>query len=250
MHGPHDAKPGSRRRFLRLAIAAGLGFSVSPLLGETSDALTYRVKRGDTLSEIARLFNVSVRDLKRANDLDSDLILVGQTLIIPRSASPSELEPVVEATRPLTIDRKRWKYIVAHHSAIERGNATSYGNTHKRRGMVNGLAYHFVIGNGVDSGDGEIEIGPRWRNQIRGGHVSDSSVNEAGVGICLVGNLENHPMTAKQRRSFLLLVDYLREHCVAPDFTFTVHRWVDGRKHTLCPGKHFPYREMSARYVR
>jgi hypothetical protein len=42
------------------------------------------------------------------------------------------------------------------YSAIKDGNAASYDRAHRRRGMENGLAYHFVIGNGVDSGDGEI----------------------------------------------------------------------------------------------
>ncbi|MGE9292694.1 MAG: peptidoglycan recognition protein family protein, partial [Puniceicoccales bacterium] len=133
-------------------------------------------------------------------------------------------------------------------SAIEQGNAAIYGSAHERRGMENGLAYHFVIGNGIDSGDGEIEIGPRWHKQLRGGHVRSTQVNDVGIGICLVGNFENHPPTPRQHTSLILLVDYLRDNCVARDYTFTVHKWVDGGNHTLCPGKHFPYKEMSGLY--
>jgi len=228
--------------------ASGLGLSLDALRAENLSERSYRVHSGDTLSKISRAFGVSVGDLKRANKLSSDRILVGQVLIVPQSTAEHPLDPVIAPTRALEVDRRRWKFIVAHHSAIEAGNAASYGNTHRRRGMQNGLAYHFVIGNGMDSGDGEIELGPRWEKQLRGGHVSDSKVNERGIGICLVGNLENHPMTAMQRRSFLLLVDYLRDNCVAPDAAFTVHRSVDGRRHTACPGKHFPYGEMRARY--
>ena len=43
--------------------------------------------------------------------------------------------------------------------------------------MQNGLAYHFLIGNGIDSGDGEVEIGPRWKRQLLGGHVKNYKIN-------------------------------------------------------------------------
>lgn len=44
---------------------------------------SYTVKSGDTLSVIAKAFNVSVGSLKSANGLTSDLIREGQTLNIP-----------------------------------------------------------------------------------------------------------------------------------------------------------------------
>jgi hypothetical protein len=54
--------------------------------------------------------------------------------------------------------------------------------------MSNGLAYHFVIGNGTSSGNGEIEVGNRWRRQINGGHVHSDYLNNISLGICLVGD--------------------------------------------------------------
>ena len=44
---------------------------------------TYRVLRGDTLSEIASKKGCSVRQLKKVNQLRSDLINIGQRLKIP-----------------------------------------------------------------------------------------------------------------------------------------------------------------------
>ena len=41
------------------------------------------IARGDTLSEIAERYAVSTRDLRQANNLTSDRIVVGQTLSIP-----------------------------------------------------------------------------------------------------------------------------------------------------------------------
>ena len=43
----------------------------------------YIIKSGDTLSEIAKKFNTSVSEIKKINNLTSDLIIAGKTLIIP-----------------------------------------------------------------------------------------------------------------------------------------------------------------------
>lgn len=48
-------------------------------------ARTYTVKKGDTLGAIARRNSTSVKALKRANGLKSDLIHINQKLTIPRS---------------------------------------------------------------------------------------------------------------------------------------------------------------------
>jgi len=48
-----------------------------------SGPTSYAVSRGDTLSEIAGRFNVSMKDLKLANNLNSNSIRVGQELAIP-----------------------------------------------------------------------------------------------------------------------------------------------------------------------
>ena len=46
---------------------------------------TVTVARGDTLSEIARRYDVSVRDLRSMNSLSSSTIRVGQVLKLPES---------------------------------------------------------------------------------------------------------------------------------------------------------------------
>jgi membrane-bound lytic murein transglycosylase D len=46
---------------------------------------TYTVRTGDTLYDIARSFNVSVSDLRRANDLSGSRIYPGKVLRIPKS---------------------------------------------------------------------------------------------------------------------------------------------------------------------
>lgn len=218
--------------------------------------ITYTVRSGDTLASIALRNGVSLGDLKSRNRLTTDRILVGQKLVIPVTGSPTiaageppRLAEVIAATRSLNIRRGRWTHVVVHHSGIEAGNAKAYDGAHRRRGMTNGLAYDFVIGNGRDSGDGQIEIGPRWLKQLDGGHVRNDYYNAHGIGICLVGNFEKRRPGATQLAALTGLIDWLRDE--APLGTrpkFTVHRWVD-KNHTVCPGRHFPYGDFKRRYA-
>jgi N-acetyl-anhydromuramyl-L-alanine amidase AmpD len=113
--------------------------------------------------------------------------------------------------------------------------------------MENGLAYHFLIGNGIDSEDGKIEIGPRWVKQLKGGHVHREDINEVGIGICLVGNFEETKPTRKQVLAFRELVDYLRTEVVGKEIRFAVHREIEPG-HTVCPGRYFPVAKMHGLY--
>src|SRR5678815_1401985 len=79
---------------------------------------------------------------------------------------------VIEAIRRAPVKRRRWQFIVVHNSGTRQGNARVFDYYHKHvRRMQNGLAYHFVIGNGTSTGNGQVEVGDRWRRQINGGHV-------------------------------------------------------------------------------
>lgn len=150
-------------------------------------------------------------------------------------------------TGKLKIAPARWRWTVIHHSAIKYGNAAIYDRTHRERGMENGLAYHFVIGNGLDSGDGEIEIGPRWKEQLNGGHVHREDLNEVGIGICLVGNFQETKPTVKQVAALQELLGYLRGSTWGKQLKFTVHKEAEPGR-TICPGRNFPLTKMQLLY--
>ena len=57
----------------------------------------YRVRRGDTLSGIARTMGIPLAQLRAVNGLSGDLINIGQRLRIPSSA----VNTVASATAPL-----------------------------------------------------------------------------------------------------------------------------------------------------
>jgi N-acetyl-anhydromuramyl-L-alanine amidase AmpD len=154
---------------------------------------------------------------------------------------------VREVTRSLRVQRGRWKYFICHHSGLKHGNAAVYEREHRRRGMENGLAYHFVIGNGVDSEDGLIEIGQRWIKQIKGGHVKSDEMNEVAIGICLVGNFDETRPTKKQVAALCELVEYLRSDVVGPGIRLLSHSEAHPG-HTECPGKYFPMKRLHQLY--
>ncbi len=59
---------------------------------------SYTVQRGDTLSKIANQYDISVRAIKAANGKTSDLIRVGEKLVIPVSGSTGSTATPVTAT--------------------------------------------------------------------------------------------------------------------------------------------------------
>lgn len=61
----------------------------APIKPSRPSTNSYAVKRGDTLSQIARVYQTSVRELKELNNLKSDLIFVGQQLKINQSSKGS-----------------------------------------------------------------------------------------------------------------------------------------------------------------
>ncbi|MGB8805294.1 MAG: peptidoglycan recognition family protein [Chthoniobacterales bacterium] len=142
--------------------------------------------------------------------------------------------------------RRRWQFIVVHNSGTRQGSARIFDYYHRHvRRMKNGLAYHFVIGNGTSTGDGQIEVGDRWRRQINGGHVHSDYLNNIALGICLVGDFNRGQPTRRQLEACEELINYLRKRCGKIDAHYAVvrpHREVNPPQWaTDCPGDAFPY---------
>ena len=163
--------------------------------------------------------------------------------VVPAFAAPNAAGLTAKLRAVIAVpnlDRARWRHIICHHSATPNGNAARFDLYHREvRHMEHGLAYHFVIGNGTDSGDGQIEIGPRWRKQLRGGHVKSLAYNENSIGICLVGNFQHRSPTRKQNAALEQVSAYLRNEVLSAKPTLLLHREIRGEQ-TLCPGRNFP----------
>ncbi len=143
--------------------------------------------------------------------------------------------------------QRSWQWIVVHHSATHRGSAAIFDDHHRRRRRWDELGYHFVIGNGTGSGNGQIEVGSRWPKQKHGAHCKvgqDETYNNFGIGICLVGNFETRRPTGAQMASLARLVDYLAARYRIGDLHIIGHGDVDSTK---CPGRYFSFDNLFRR---
>ena len=142
---------------------------------------------------------------------------------------------------------REWEWIIIHHSATRMGSAEVFDAAHRARGMINGLAYHFVIDNGTEGRpDGFIETGPRWIKQMYGGHCRQAYINEHGIGICLVGNFSVDQPTPKQLDSLALLIRGLQDQFHIANDRVLGHGEVIG-EFSECPGSQFPWDELHKR---
>lgn len=86
----------------------------------SSGGSIYTVKKGDSLYNIANMFDVSVEDLKSSNDLSGNLITVGQKLVIPSNKA-------VDA-KVYTVKRGDNLYSVASRFGVSVNDLISYNN--------------------------------------------------------------------------------------------------------------------------
>ncbi len=227
---------------MRAASLFGLALALPGALGEE----VYVVQKNDTLSSIAEKYGLGVKQLASHNGINMpDNIRVGQKLRIPgQNTTPKLSSKVQEAIDRAQVRPGRWKYVIIHHSATGVGTARSMDEFHrKERHMENGLAYHFVIGNGRGMGDGEVAVGGRWTGQLDGGHLHSEFLNAKSLGICLVGNFDESKPTEKQMESLHALTAALLKRCKLTASAVKTHQQIHKINHdrfTLCPGKHFP----------
>ncbi len=144
-------------------------------------------------------------------------------------------------------ESREWKYILLHHSATEAGSVAAIDAVHRQRRDASGnpwqgIGYHFVIGNGHGMEDGAIEATFRWDGQLAGAHAGDAEYNSHGIGICLIGNFEESPPTEAQLEAMYTLIEWLKTEYALPSDGLVRH--LDVRS-TACPGRHFPWEEVS-----
>ncbi len=118
-----------------------------------------------------------------------------------------------------------WRYIIIHDSADEGASFEAIEREHRRRGR-DGMGFHFVIGDGDTIEDGAIVPTDIWWQQAAGEHFRDQDaaielasggvsagaasadvdrqvLKLQGLGIVLLGDLENEPPSAAQLDSLV-----------------------------------------------
>ncbi len=237
---------------LAFTLLNGCARAPRPPLGASLPSMAHgiyhKVARGETLYRISKQYQVDIGELMRINNIYSPSRLnTGQRLYIPRAnALPDVARPPAWVVFPQNIRdivgprnvASDWRIVTVHHSATSRGSARLFDRDHRRRHM-GGLFYHFVIGNGTNTGDGEIEVGWRWKKQVKANRPND-------IQICLVGNFDTQVVSEAQFEALVGLVSILREQYSIPFSGIRKHDDIQG-KHTDCPGKHFPFDRLLAR---
>ena len=180
-------------------------------------------------------------------------VVEGPNIEPPKVVSPPVVKP---KPKPVAIRRdfpqdwlppadveKQWTAIVIHHSATETGNAAIFDRMHREERHWDGVGYDFVIGNGTNSGDGQVEVTFRWRRQIAGAHCGgtpDNWANVDAVGICVVGDFSYRAPSAKQMQSLVKLIRFLQNrYGISIDHIYG-HSDTPGARVTECPGRMFP----------
>jgi len=103
----------------------------------------YTVKGGDNLSKIAGKYNTSVRAIKAANNKTSDMIHVGEQLIIPVGSATSGSQPVA-TTAPVTTSTPTPSVNASGTHIVRAGEypatiARQYGMTASELLTINGI---------------------------------------------------------------------------------------------------------------
>jgi LysM repeat protein len=243
-----------RSRFARpgCVVVTLLGLWLLTTSARAADA-TYVVQPRDTLYGVAKKNGLSIQELADRNQLPADAKLyVGQRLKIPAAPGASRRpaatapapgtlpESIRDAINSAPVRRGRWHSIVVHHSGVNEGTLAGTERYHREvRRMENGMAYHFLIGNGNGLGDGQIAVGNRWKKQLDGGHLASARQNQTAIGICLVGNFDKTKPTPKQMQALEALTRALLQRVKLTVTAVKTHQQINV-VHTRCPGTKFP----------
>ena len=167
----------------------------------------------------------------------------------PTVPLPKPTVTAPESWQPLAWAEKGWTAVIIHHSATRTGNAAIFDSWHREGNHWEGVGYDFVIGNGTDSKDGQVEVTYRWRYQKVGAHCGGTPnnwANKEGVGICLVGDFNRTTPTRAQLQSLVKLVSFLQDRFNIQTSRIYGHGSTPGGHTTDCPGKRFPMAELKS----
>ncbi|MFA7467905.1 MAG: N-acetylmuramoyl-L-alanine amidase [Desulfotomaculaceae bacterium] len=83
-----------------------------------------------------------------------------------------------------------WQYLIIHHTGAEEKDTDQVRRYHKSLGWQD-IGYNFVIErNGL--------VVPGRSLEMPGAHCLAAGMNNRGIGIAIIGNLEEHPPRLEQ----------------------------------------------------
>lgn len=131
--------------------------------------------------------------------------------------------------------KRNWTHIIVHHTGAEERDAAQVRRYHLSLGWRD-VGYHFIIErNGT--------VVPGRNLETTGAHCSAGGMNTRGIGVAVLGNLDNHPPLPPQHESLVQLLRRLIESRAVPPANLLGHREVPGAA-TTCPGRFLEMRQL------
>jgi hypothetical protein len=139
-------------------------------------------------------------------DIQGGVLLTNISSLTERPA----VDPVFSGHTP--VESSDWSGIVIQHLGEPAGSVESVHRAHIAGGLE-GIGFHFIIGNGNGLGDGAVHASERWLNQTRSARpvsISPENWDKNVITICLVGNGNRRPFTERQILHLSRLVQRLQ----------------------------------------
>ncbi|TDC24082.1 transglycosylase family protein [Kribbella albertanoniae] len=134
----HARPRRSTRRVVRTLSVAGLGAGITVAATGAAFATDYKVKAGDTLSEIAQANGADWHQLAKINNLkDPDLILIGQTLTLDGVKKATAPKQRVTTTKKKTVSKQTVRKTRTTRSAERPSTSTNVSMSAAWRKVAN-----------------------------------------------------------------------------------------------------------------
>ena len=144
------------------------------------------------------------------HDFKSGMLLVGLSSINERPT----VDPVFDSID--NYKQSQWQSIVIQQLGQPAGTVERIDREHRLLGL-DGLGFHFLIGNGNGLGDGDIHVGYRWLEQLAAAKpLGSTNWNRDTISICLVGNGDRRPFSETQIKHLTRLVQRLQAELSVP----------------------------------
>lgn len=138
----------------------------------TAGKLVHRVKRGETLSEIAEKHGVGLSKVLRANRLSMrSRIRVGQKIVIPGKSSSSSRVTASSSSSSYTVKRGDTLIGISQKTGVSLSRLRSYNNLHRRSKIFVGQKLNLALAGDkkytVRPGDTLTEISQKYNVPLR-----------------------------------------------------------------------------------
>jgi hypothetical protein len=151
--------------------------------------------------------------------------LLAVLVVFHNDAMPYPVKAPTASTEE--VHPRPWAGIWVHSSGAPKGSLRSLEAAHADRG---GAPFHFVIGNGTETADGQVEEGPRWKPQQPG-------LNRDVIEICLIGQVDREKPTRKQQAALEALCARLCRERLIPSSEVCAES--EKKRGVTCPGRFF-----------